>query len=204
MELNFIFYFAVLIMSIVIHEVSHGYAALFLGDRTALYEGRLTLNPLKHIDMLGSIIVPALSIMLGGIVFGWAKPVPFNPYNFTKMRERGEAFVAFAGPLSNLVIALIFGLFMRFSSLSVESPAFKLSALIVLINIILALFNLMPIPPLDGSKILGVLLPPRYQHIRQKIENFGFVAVLLFALLLWQFVTPVIDVLFKVFTGYGV
>jgi Zn-dependent protease len=104
------------------------------------------------------------------------------------MRERGEALVAFAGPLSNLVIALIFGLFMRFSSLDVESPAFKLSALIVLINLILALFNLMPIPPLDGSKILGVLLPPRYQHIRQKIENFGFVAVLLFALLLWQFV----------------
>jgi Zn-dependent protease len=169
MELNFIFYFAVLIMSIVIHEVSHGYAALFLGDRTALYEGRLTLNPLKHIDMVGSLIVPLLSFTLGGIIFGWAKPVPFNPYNFTKMRERGEALVAFAGPLSNLVIALIFGLFMRFSSLDVESPAFKLSALIVLINLILALFNLMPIPPLDGSKILPRFLP---FSLRMKYENF--------------------------------
>ncbi len=190
-------------MSIVIHEVSHGYAALWLGDKTALYEGRLTLNPIKHIDIFGSLIVPFISITLGGIVFGWAKPVPFNPYNFTKMKAKGEAFVAFAGPLSNILLAFIFGLYIRFAGLDPASPAFQISAMIVFTNLILALFNLMPIPPLDGSKILGVILPPRYQFIRQKIESFGFVAVILFSLLLWQFVTPVIDILFKVFTGYG-
>src|ERR1700750_249745 len=102
------------LFSVIIHEVSHGYAALMQGDRTAEYEGRLTLNPLKHIDPVGTLILPILSLMLpGSFLFGWAKPVPFNPYNLRNQRW-GEAIVVIAGPLSNIVIALIFGLFIRF------------------------------------------------------------------------------------------
>ena len=107
----------VLIFSVVIHEVSHGYAALALGDKTAQYSGRLTLNPIKHIDLFGSILLPALTAMLGGPVFGWAKPVPYNPYNL-KNQKWGPAIVGAAGPAANLLLAVIFGLFIRFSSTS--------------------------------------------------------------------------------------
>ena len=105
MEIDLIFGVAILIMSVVIHEVSHGYAALFLGDHTAEYEGRLTLNPLKHLDMVGSIIVPAISYLLGGVIFGWAKPVPYNPFNLRNQRW-GDAIVSIAGPVANIFLAL--------------------------------------------------------------------------------------------------
>src|SRR3989344_1310585 len=114
MQIDFLFQIAILIMSVVIHEVSHGYAASMLGDETARYQGRLTLNPIKHIDPVGSVVVPAISYFLGGFIFGWAKPVPYNPYNL-KPGRWSEAIVAIAGPLSNLSLALIFGALLRIS-----------------------------------------------------------------------------------------
>lgn len=202
MQIDFIFSLLILVMSVVIHEVSHGYAALALGDRTAEYEGRLTLNPLKHIDLWGSIIFPTLSYLLGGFIFGWAKPVPFNPYNL-RNQKWGEALVAVAGPLSNLIIAVVFGVGMRFFITDYASPISQIVASIVFINLILTFFNLMPIPPLDGSKILSSVLPRGFIAVREKIEQFGFVAVLLFALVLWQFVTPLISIVFSLITGVG-
>jgi Zn-dependent protease len=190
-------------MSVVIHEVSHGYAALALGDRTAEYEGRLTLNPVKHIDLWGSIIFPSVSYFLGGFIFGWAKPVPFNPYNL-RNQKWGEAIVAIAGPASNLIIAIVFGLGMRFLITDLSTPLAQIVASVVLTNLILAFFNLMPIPPLDGSKILTSVMPAGFMAIRQKIEQFGFVAVLIFALVLWQFVTPLISFVFYLITGVKV
>jgi Zn-dependent protease len=150
-----VFFVAIIVFSVIIHELMHGLAADWLGDRTARYAGRLTLNPIASIDPIGSILVPIIS-SFAGFGFGWAKPVPYNPYNFTKFREHGEAIVAAAGPLSNLAIALIFGLLIR---LGVPDSFAAICFMIVIINISLFILNLIPIPPLDGSKILSVLLP---------------------------------------------
>jgi Zn-dependent protease len=204
MDFQFIFSLLILLMSVVIHEVSHGYAALMQGDKTAEYAGRLTLNPLKHIDMVGTILLPAITLMLpGGFLFGWAKPVPYNPYNLRNQRW-GELWVAFAGPLSNIVIASIFGLFIRFYVAPHEmltSSIGVMSVVIVLVNITLAVFNMMPVPPLDGSKVLSALLPARFLAVRQKIEQFGFVGVLIFVVIIWQFIYPLIPWLFSFLTG---
>lgn len=184
----------------VIHEVSHGYAALFLGDTTAKYAGRLTLNPLKHIDPIGSIFLPViLAILPGGLIFGWAKPVPYNPYNL-RNRRWGEMIVAIAGPVSNLIIAFIFGMIIRFN-LVINTEFLNLSLIIVAINVVLAVFNLIPIPPLDGSKILFSVLPQRYIRIRENLERSGFIMLLIVVFFLWQLFYPVINLLIKVFTG---
>ena len=204
MPFQFIFSLIVLLFSVIIHEVSHGYAALMQGDKTAEYEGRLTLNPLPHIDMVGTIILPMISLMLpGSFLFGWAKPVPFNPYNL-KNKKWGEAIVAVAGPFSNLLLALIFGLFIRFYIVPhglVAGPMASLCAIIVLVNVTLAVFNLVPIPPLDGSKILSAVLPQSWMNVRRAIERFGFIGVLIFLVFIWQFIEPVIPWLFRIFTG---
>ena len=199
--MEFIFQIAVLIMSVVIHEVSHGYAASYLGDATARYHGRLTLNPIKHLDFVGSILVPSISYFLGGFIFGWAKPVPYNPYNLRPGRW-SEAAVAAAGPASNIILALIFGLLLR---LGVGSQAFvQITAMIVFINILLAIFNLMPIPPLDGSKLLFGLFPDKLFQIRGFFERYGLVLVLFFIFFLWQFISPVIGILFRLITGVAI
>jgi len=203
MDFQFIFSLLILLMSVVIHEVSHGYVALLQGDKTAEYAGRLTLNPIRHIDMIGTILLPALSLMLGGFLFGWAKPVPYNPYNLRNQRW-GELYVALAGPLANVALALIFGLFIRFYIVPagiIQGPVGMLSSVIVLINVTLALFNLMPIPPLDGSKIISAVLPRDFMVIREKIERFGFVGVLIFVVLIWQFIYPLIPWFFSAITG---
>ena len=150
-------------MSVVIHEVSHGFVALRFGDKTALYAGRLTLNPLKHLDMFGSIILPAFLVLThSSFLFGWAKPVPYNPNNLTN-RKWGTIAVASAGILANLFLAVFFGLILRFSLNSVVSANFIfIISSIVLVNLGLAIFNLVPIPPLDGSKILFSLLPSSF------------------------------------------
>src|SRR3989344_871360 len=195
MDINIVFQIAILIVSVIVHEVSHGYAALMLGDHTAEYEGRLTLNPIKHIDLFGSIILPLLLIITkAGFVLGWAKPVPYNPYNL-KNQKWGEAIVAGAGPLTNIVIAIFFGLLIRFllplGFLS-QSMIGALS-LIVLINLLLAFFNLIPIPPLDGSKILFSILPYHLAHIRAKLEQYGFFILIFFIIFLGQLLfTPAI------------
>jgi Zn-dependent protease len=204
MEPYFIFSLIVLLFSVIIHEISHGYAALALGDRTAEYEGRLTLNPIPHIDPVGTILLPALSLMLpGSFLFGWAKPVPFNPYNLRNQRW-GELIIAAAGPLSNLALALVFGLFIRFYLIPAGEIASSVSIMcqiLVATNITLAVFNLVPIPPLDGSKILSALLPQKLMEWRRMIESFGFLGVIIFLVFLWQFFAPAIPWLFTLITG---
>lgn len=170
-----------LIISIVLHEMAHGYAANWLGDPTARLQGRLSANPLVHIDPLGSIIIPGLllfnplTIMGHHLLFGWAKPVPYNPYNFTNQKW-GETIVAAAGPAANIGIAIIFAILVRSAEVLNLSHTFvELSINIILLNIFLAFFNLVPIPPLDGSKILSRFLPyslaMRYEHLRLFMER---------------------------------
>ena len=206
MDVQFIFSLIILLFSVIIHEVAHGYAALSLGDRTAAYAGRLTLNPIKHIDPMGTIVFPLVTLLLpGSFMFGWAKPVPFNPHNL-RNKKWGEAIVAAAGPLSNILLALIFGAFIRFYLIPnglIGGPAGLLSQVIVMINITLAVFNLVPIPPLDGSKIISAVLPRQFMVVREKIERFGFVGVIIFLIFIWQFFAPLIPFLFRLSTGLG-
>jgi len=187
-----IFVAAIIIFSVIIHEVMHGVAADRLGDPTARLSGRLTLNPLPHIDIVGSIIFPLLTVIANtGFFFGWAKPVPYNPYNFQRMRVWGEAFVAAAGPLSNLALAFVFGLLIR---LDVLPELHSLFLTVVAINCSLTLLNLMPIPPLDGSKILASVLPrplrDAYDVMRANIEHNPFLGFGLIIVLIYVFSRP--------------
>lgn len=183
-----IFLIAILILSVVFHEVAHGVAANYLGDPTARLQGRLTLNPIPHIDPMGSVILPALLAFSGSpFLFGWAKPVPYNPYNLQRGGRWAEAIVAGAGPAANVFLALVFGLALRVGLIPENVAGLVVS--IVFINILLAIFNLIPIPPLDGSKILSQLLPHNlsvgYERIRAMLEHnmfLGFGIVILFIL----------------------
>ena len=197
-----IFEIIVLIFSIIIHEISHGYVAELLGDPTARLQGRLTLNPLKHIDPVGSILVPLVTFFTAGFAFGWAKPVPFNPYNL-KNRRSGELLIALAGPFSNFLIAFVFGMIIRFG-LGTSQVFFQLCAYIVLINLSLGVFNLIPFPPLDGSKIIFVFFPqnPRWMQIRRNIEQYSIFLLLILVIFLWSYITPIIPALFVIFTGF--
>lgn len=203
--MDIIFIIVVIVMSIVVHEVAHGFAALALGDGTAKYHGRLTLNPIKHLDPVGSIVVPILGYLMGGFIIGWAKPVPFNPYNLRNARW-GEAFVAAAGPASNLFIALFVGFMIRLSFIyGFTSEAFlEITSFIVLLNITLAFFNLVPIPPLDGSKILFSILPNNMLQIRAFLEKFGLIFALIFILLFWRLFSPLVYEVFSLFSGLKV
>ena len=172
----------ILIFSIVLHEVAHGYAANWLGDPTARLAGRLTVNPIKHIDPLGSVIIPAFLFFTGAsFLFGWAKPVPYNPYNL-RNQKWGESFVAAAGPLTNLLLAVVFAILIRLSpTLGLAESMVEMFGYIVFINVLLAVFNAIPFPPLDGSKIIVPFLPfglaYRYQVLTRYIENLGLIAL---------------------------
>ena len=199
-----------LIMSIVLHEMAHGYAANALGDPTARLQGRLSPNPLVHIDPLGSVIIPALLMLSGaGILFGWAKPVPYNPYNLTNQKW-GEALVAIAGPAINIFIALVFAMLIRFASpLGLNDVFVSLATYIVYMNILLALFNMIPFPPLDGSKILPAILPfgaqLQYQKFVRAMEGYGFFVTIIFIFLFinvfWGPFSMVLHTIFELFTG---
>jgi len=203
---TFVFFFLVLLFSVVLHEVSHGVAALELGDTTARDAGRLTLNPMKHLDMIGSVFLPLILIIFAiltgrGIIFGWAKPVPINPFNF-RDKKYGEAKVALAGPLSNFALALVFGLPMRFiPAISVNYPLYTLFSIIVWLNILLALFNLIPIPPLDGSHILFTFLPKEAIAIKIFLLQFGFFILLIFIFFFFSWFLPVVDWFYKLIVG---
>ena len=201
MAIDFIFSILILIFSVVVHEVSHGYAAYFQGDNTAKYAGRLTLNPLKHLEWFGSFVLPVISYFLGGFIIGWAKPVPFNPYNL-RNQKWGEAIVAVAGPAANVALALFFGLLLRFGAFASLDPSFvTIVGTIVFINLILATFNLVPIPPLDGSKIIFSFLPYGWQRVRPFFERYGFIILLFFIFFLWQFMLPLVGREFTWITG---
>lgn len=201
--MEFIFLIAILIMSVVIHELAHGYAASYLGDETARYEGRLTLNPIKHLDPMGSFFVPLISYSLGGLIIGWAKPVPYNPYNLRPGRW-SEAFVAMAGPASNILIALVFGLFIRFGTSVNDIELVQVFSQIVKLNIVLAIFNLVPIPPLDGSKIIFAFFPKNTYKIRAFYENYGLFFLITFILFFSGFLAPLTMVLYRILTGLSI
>lgn len=191
--------------SVVAHEVAHGYAAYLQGDNTARFQGRLTLNPLKHLEWFGSLILPFLSYQLGGFIIGWAKPVPFNPYNLRNQRW-GEAIVAFAGPLTNICIALFFGLIIRFAVLGLfvlPTGFIQIAGSIVFINLILACFNLVPIPPLDGSKILFSLFPNSLTPLRRNLETYGTTILIFFIFFFSNFLLPIVQAAFHLITGVG-
>ncbi len=172
------------IFAITVHEVAHGWVAKKFGDKTADNLGRLTLNPIKHVDIVGTLILPALLLIsFTGYIFGWAKPVPVDPRNF-KNPKRDMAYVALAGPVSNLLMALGWALVMRVGvmmhsfSEAVALPLIYTGTAGISINLILALINLIPIPPLDGSKILAGFLPDKWAVQFYRIERFGFIILL--------------------------
>jgi len=200
--MEIVFIIAILVVSVIIHEVSHGYVAYMLGDPTAKLAGRLTLNPISHIDPLGSIIVPTLmALMPGGIIFGWAKPVPYNPYNLKNQRW-GTALVGAAGALANLFIAIVFGTLIRFADvLSLPGPFLQISGMIVLINIILAVFNLIPIPPLDGSKVLFSVLPIKLHYIQEFLERYWIFLIFFLIFFAGNIIFPTVNFIFRLITG---
>ena len=200
---EFFFIIPILILSVVIHEVSHGLAAERLGDPTARLAGRLTLNPLRHLDPVGSFLVPALSYALGGFILGWAKPVPYNPYNL-RWSKWDEAIVAVAGPLSNAVIAIFFGLVLRFTLVNqlINSAFLEIFSYIIFINLILMVFNLIPAPPLDGSKILFAFLSYRNARIREFMESNSLLLVFIAVFFLWRLILPVVFFLFRATAGF--
>lgn len=195
-----VFSLAVLVFSVAAHEMSHGYMAQYLGDPTARLAGRLTINPLKHIDPVGSILVPLSLALLGGPVFGWAKPVPYNPYNL-RDQKWGDAKVALAGPLSNLGIALVFAALLRLGGTMLTAPVQGIMELIILINLVLTIFNLVPIPPLDGSKVFFNLLPLRYRYIEDYFQRYMFALILVFVFFLWRFFVPLIYFAYALLVG---
>ncbi|MFH0937416.1 MAG: site-2 protease family protein [Candidatus Daviesbacteria bacterium] len=173
----------ILLFSVIIHEVAHGFVALKFGDRTALLAGRLTLNPIPHIDPIGTILLPLLLILSGSpVMLGWAKPVPVNPFNFSNIRK-GELFVSAAGIGTNFAIAVFAALI-----LNILRPIFpplleNILRFTILINLILAIFNSLPIPPLDGSKILATFLPPHLAQTYAQFERYGIFILLLLLLI---------------------
>lgn len=163
----------ILIFSVIIHEVSHGYVADRLGDPTARVSGRLTLNPIPHIDLFGSILLPFFLITTGSpFLIGWAKPVPIDPFNLKDPR-RDSALIAFAGPASNLLLALLFSLLLRFGL----SPPLLLQ--IVIMNLALAILNLLPVSPLDGFKVVGGLLNSEKAREWYQLERYGIIFLLM-------------------------
>ena len=200
----------IVILSIIFHEVAHGYVAYWLGDSTAKYAGRLTLNPIPHIDLFGSIIVPGLAILSGSpFLLGWAKPVPINPYNM-RYGKWGEALTAFAGPGTNILIAVVAGLLVRFGGAAfATSDVLQIVLIVVIANISLAILNLIPITPLDGSKIVAAILPPglymQYRQLEGLSYAMGPFGLILVLIIIINFISPVISGLtgsiFSLLTG---
>ena len=184
------------IFAITVHEAAHGYAARYFGDMTAHLAGRISLNPIKHIDPFGTILVPALMMMAGGILFGWAKPVPVD---FSRLRnpKRDMLWVAAAGPASNLVMAILWVFVLKFSGglpSYIGVPLELMAQAGVMINVVLMVLNLLPLPPLDGGRIAVSLLPHHLAYRYAKVERYGFIIliVLLFTGILAKILQPLI------------
>lgn len=189
----------ILIFSAIVHEVSHGLMAEKLGDSTARDEGRITLNPIPHIDPFGSILLPGFLLLVGSpIVFGAAKPVPVN-FDNLRPRKLGMALVSLAGPLSNFILAAVFILIIKVGlGNEVSTPILFTAALI---NIVLGTFNLLPIPPLDGSKVIASFLPDNLMYWILSMERYGFFLVIIFLMLgiLDKILLPVVNLFFALF-----
>jgi Zn-dependent protease len=216
-----VFYFIILMYSIILHEVAHGVAALWLGDKTALYAGRITANPLKHIDLWQTIMLPVLMYLLVGFAFGAAKPVPYNPYNL-KNQKWGPAMVGLAGPAANIFLALVFAVVAKFISIPILQKQYIISHLgnwanisvavsgsigailylfciiVIFWNVLLAFFNLIPIPPLDGSKLFFSLFKIK-TNVMIIMEQFGFIFLIIFIILFSGILGTILNFLWKIF-----
>lgn len=199
-----LFIYIVIIISVVFHEYAHGWAAYRLGDSTAKNAGRLTLNPLAHMEMWGTVIIPLVLLYGSGIFIGWAKPVPYNPYNLSDQRY-GNLKVAIAGPAANILIAVVLGILLRFAPLYANSISFitpmflQLMGFVIFVNIFLAIFNLIPIPPLDGSKVLGDLFP----RVAQGMQGMGIMGIFIAIFLAFFILSPIAQLIFWLITGVG-
>ncbi len=202
----------IIIFSIILHEVAHGYVANWLGDPTAKYAGRLTLNPLPHIDPVGSVLIPGILALTGAsFLIGWARPVPVNPYNL-RWGKWGEALTAFAGPATNIVIALLAALLIRFGIVGLDSTFVSIIVLVIASNLSLAILNLIPIPPLDGSKVVAAILPYQLERQYRALENLTYAlgpfGLILILIIVFNFLSPTIGALVRYFftllTGVGV
>ncbi|MGB5210529.1 MAG: site-2 protease family protein [Gammaproteobacteria bacterium] len=187
------------LFAITLHEVAHGWVARHFGDRTAEMQGRLTANPLKHIDPIGTVLVPALMLFLGGFLFGWAKPVPVDPRNLANPR-RDMILVAAAGPGSNVLMAIGWALFARaVHGLGIDGNAaiyfLGMAQIGVLINVVLAVFNMFPLPPLDGGRVLSGFLPPRQAIMLERVAPYTLpiVLVLMVTGVLWRILNPLVN-----------
>ncbi len=185
------------IFAITVHEAAHGYVAKHFGDMTAYAEGRISFNPIRHIDPIGTILVPLLTMMVGGILFGWAKPVPVN---FSRLRhpKKDMLWVAAAGPASNLVMAIMWGLVLKYAADvpdNFTTPLALMAQAGITINVVLMVLNLLPLPPLDGGRIAVSLLPHRLAYRFAQVERYGFIIllVLMFSGILGRILGPLID-----------
>lgn len=198
--LPLLFYFIIIIPSAIIHEYAHGWMANQLGDPTAKYQGRLTLDPRAHIDPMGTLLMPlGLFLISGGrFLFAYAKPVPINQRNLDDQRW-GPMWVALAGPLSNFVLAAVFGFILQVIPAGMAISQFLL--IIVYANVLLGVFNMVPIPPLDGSKVLFALLPQSYRRLQQKMRRYKFIILAVFLIFGFELIIPIINMITQLFTG---
>ncbi len=204
MDLTSVFYLLALLFSVVIHEVAHGSVANTLGDPTAKYSGRLTLNPVAHLDPIGSIVVPLMLLFFTqgqGPIIGWAKPVPVNAANLRNPRW-DSAKVAVAGVAMNFSLAVIFGMILRFVPLPPQLAFFF--NLIVIVNLLLGVFNMVPVPPLDGSRLLMAVISDRFWKIKLLMESYGLIILVLFVFFGFPFIGPMMTLLYKLIVGSGV
>lgn len=201
-----------LIFAITTHEVAHGWVASRLGDKTALMLGRITFNPIKHIDPIGTVLVPGLLIYLGGIIFGWAKPVPVNFRNLNNPK-RDMALVALAGPMTNFIMAVAWGGILKLGLYAVSIEINGAEWLIYMawfgiqINLLLMVLNVLPIPPLDGSRVLESLLPGRLPYYYSQLEPYGFVILLalIYFGVLWRVILPPVNfIMFHILSTYQI
>lgn len=213
--IDIVFYILILLFSVILHELSHGYAAEAMGDPTPRMAGRLTLNPLKHLDLWGSVLIPLLLVITkAGFLIGWAKPVPFSLHQLNN-KKYGPALVALAGPVSNILIAITVSLLAHVCialgiidpvsfSMAGEifiSPELKIAGIIIIVNIVLAVFNLVPIPPLDGHHIMFALFPKHWNAVRMFFEKYWMFMLLFFIFFLWDLLLPVVIFLYTAIAG---